>query len=278
MITFHQYRSFLASLSAKGIHAIRADQLAGLDSTDNLLVIKHDVEADLETALAVARIEQAEGHKATYYFQGDLLRLPQARTILQEIGALGHEVAYHYDVLDACEGDYAAARREFESYKELLEGQSGQPLRTVCPHGNPTKVRNGWRSNKDFFRNPEVRQAYPDIVDIVVDFDRLLPNGAYVSDAGFTLRRIGNIAGNDRSNQTAMQDGTTLDWSAIAALVEAGGGVVLSIHSHRLRSSELAVWILKQRMAFLRSGYRAASRIPGVRSLASRMYRLARRF
>ncbi|MGH1331520.1 MAG: hypothetical protein ACRBBK_11620 [Paracoccaceae bacterium] len=278
MITFRRYQSFLEGLSAQGIQAIRVNQIAEKSNADKLLVIKHDVEAKLPLALKLARIENECGHKATYYFQGELLLQDEATDILREIAELGHETAYHYDVLDACDGDYEKARVEFERYKLLIEQQSGQTLRTVCPHGNPTKVRKGWRSNKDFFRNADIRAAYPNISDIVVDFDRMVPDGTYLSDAGFKLRRIGNISGNDFSNETAIMDGAAVDWSLIGRLVASGSGVVLSVHSHRLRDSELSIWLLKNRMKFLRNGYRVAKQIPFVKFLASKMYSQARKF
>ena len=87
-----------------------------------------------------------------------LLLQHQVADMVKHIATLGHEVAYHYDVLDACNGDFNAAFKEFDRYKTILEVACGQQITTVCPHGNPTKVRDG-RSNKDFFRSDLVRPA-----------------------------------------------------------------------------------------------------------------------
>lgn len=278
MITFERYRTFLEDLSDKGIRSKRVDQMGDPSGDMPKFVIKHDVEANLPLSLKLAQIEADCGHFATYYFQGDLLLRDGAAEIVKEISDLGHEAAYHYDVLDSCDGDFAAATQEFEQYHAALVAITAEPLRTVCPHGNPTKVRDGWRSNKDFFRNQDVREAYPDIRDIVVDFDSLMPNGIYISDAGYALRRIGNISGNDLSNDTAINDGKAIDWTDVAGLVAAGDSVVLSVHPHRLRESEMSVLLMRARLKFLRSGYGAAKRIPFVKAIASKLYSHARKF
>ena len=114
MITFDRYRAFLTGLSAQGIHSVCVDQLLARKLFSRLLVIKHDIEANLPLALRIARIEAECGHFATYYFQGDLLLRAGAADIVREIVKLGHEAAYHYDVLDACDGDFATATVEFD--------------------------------------------------------------------------------------------------------------------------------------------------------------------
>lgn len=278
MITFEKYREFLTELSDQGVHSVRVDQLAERESVPSLLVIKHDVESDIPQAMVLARIEAQCGHFTTYYFQGDLLLQKEAADIVREISELGHEVAYHYDVLDACDGDYVKAAEEFDRYKSLIEEYSGQNLRTVCPHGNPTKVRKGWRSNKDFFRADEIRQRYPDIMDIVVDFAELMPKGTYLSDAGFKLRRISDISGNDVSNESAIADGIAVDWSDVGRLAAETNGVLLSVHSHRLRRKQISLVFMRMRMDILRAGYRLAKNIPFVKAIASKYYASTRRF
>lgn len=278
MITFDEYEEFLEGLAASGIATRRVDTLSAEAEADGLLILKHDVEANLPAALKAARIEAAHGHAATYYFQGDLVEVESAAAVLDEMVGLGHEVAYHYDVLDANDGDFDAATEEFERYRQRIEALSGQKLATVCPHGNPTKVRDGWRSNKDYFRSPEIRSRYPDLIDIVVDFPELLPTGVYVSDAGFKLRRIDGISNNDASNESAMDDGAEIGWGDIPALAKQNSGLVVSIHPHRLRNSRLQVVAQRARMDILRTGYRLAKGVPGVKQVANKFYAVSRRF
>ena len=96
------------------------------------IFIKHDVEARMERAVRMARIEAEKGHRATYYIQGDLVKRASATRHVQEISALGHEVAYHYDVLDSKEGNYSEALKEFGEICGLF-ASAGIQITTVCP-------------------------------------------------------------------------------------------------------------------------------------------------
>ncbi|MHA6332444.1 hypothetical protein ACXYL9_02070 [Qipengyuania sp. CAU 1752] len=267
----------LQALSKENIFSKRMDTLHGFQPDRGSLYLKHDVEARIDRAVRMARIEAEEGHCATYYVQGDLLESKGADAQLQEIAGLGHEVSFHYDVLDSNEGDYNAAQAEFAQYCARFTAL-GNKVTTVCPHGNPTKSRDGWNSNKDFFRSVKVRERYPDMIDIVVDFPSLFPQGRYLSDAGRVLRAIGSISSNDLSNETAMDDGEAIEWEDLAGLVERHCGVVMSIHPHRFYENELAH--KGELMAFnaLKSAYLKLKHIPIVQSAANRFYKLARKF
>jgi len=230
----------MKALSRLGLHSRTVESLQKTGPQKNDLFIKHDVEGRVKSALKIAKIEANAGHQATYYFQGDLLGLKKTQKCLKEIQKLGHEVSLHYDVLDANNGDYIAARKQFRGFLEDLHSH-GCKVRSVCPHGNPTKIRSGWKSNKDFFKNSEVRKEFPEIIDIVVDFPQIFSGGRYISDAGFSLREIGRIATNDESNESAMNDGKPIKWIDIADITNSAHGVVLSVHPHRFKESALSL-------------------------------------
>lgn len=277
MISFSEYRDVLIGLREAGIqsrciHSLHSDLPASGE-----LYIKHDVEGRMGRAVRMARIEAQEGHQATYYFQGDLIRKTSAHQQLREISDLGHEVAYHYDVLDANEGDYARAIAEFAEYCRLFELR-GNKVTTVCPHGNPTKLREGWNSNKDLFRSGQVRSNFPDLIDIVVDFDKFFPHGIYISDAGRSLRIICEIAENDKSNLTAMNDGKRASWSSLSQLVHANVGTVLSVHPHRFYENAFAEKLERVSFLVLKSAYLKLRKFSTIERLASRFYKVARRF
>lgn len=277
MITISQYRRVMTSLADKGILSRTIDSLQVNNAENGGFFIKHDVEDRIERAITLAQIEAQIGHRATYYFQGDLIAGEAGRKAAQEVAALGHEVSYHYDVLDAADGDYEVALEEFAHYLAIF-ADMGTPVRTVCPHGNPTKLRHGWRSNKDFFRSPIVRTQYPDILDIVVDFPLLCPEGVYISDAGFQLRVIGHIASNDQSNDTAIQDGRPITWSDLAAIVTDAECTVLSIHPHRLDHNVMRLIGRRAVFSVLKAAYTQVKAIPFMRQMASRFYHHTRRF
>lgn len=276
MITFSRYAEFLATMSAAGLQSRTIATLAQTPPQKCDIFLKHDVESRVDRALEMARIEARYRHSATYYFQGDLLDSPITIAAIAEMTSLGHEVTYHYDVLDSCDGDYSAAMLEFQEYVARF-AKLGCVIKTVCPHGNPTKIRKGWQSNKDFFRHPGVRNKYPNIMDIVVDFPVLFNQGIYVSDAGFNLKIVGAIATNDSSNQTAMQDGHTIDWSDITQLAQESEGMVMSVHPHRFQSTALGLGLQRYGFAALKWTYMAARGMPIVRQLANRFYTLTRK-
>ena len=274
MITFGEYRELLANLAAQG-HVSRSISSLGETYAQGLF-LKHDVECRIERAVEIAQIEKDCGHIATFYFQADFLDSEAGRVGMNRIAQLGHEVAYHYDVLDENDGDFARSKDQFNEYMAAFS-QNGHVVKTVCPHGNPTKIRNGWRSNKDFFRNKDIQKSFPQLLDVVVEFQTRFPKGVYISDAGYALRIIQDISGNDQSNQSAMDDGEKLDWSSIANQLEKNSSVVLSLHPHRFEPSRTAALTRKLIFRILKQGYGLLRRIPGVSIILNRFYTLARR-
>lgn len=277
MITFDEYQKIMTHLNERGIQSRRIDSVKNSAPETGDLFLKHDVENRLDRAVRIAAIEAETGHLATYYVQGDLIESEEGKKAVQTIAKYGHEIAYHYDVLDAMEGDYPNAIREFERYLTLFETVS-ETVNTVCPHGNPTKSRRGWSSNKDFFRSAEVRKRHPNILDIVVDFPTVFPEGVYLSDAGFSLRVIEQIATNDQSNTSAMNDGVQIGWDRIEALADSSTGIVVSIHPHRLQKNAITLRLQRVGFSVLKRTYMATSHLPFVRATASRFYKLTRKF
>ena len=92
---------------------IRADEILSQNSNSKWISIKHDVETNVYKALQLAKIEHKHNIKATYYVQADLL--DNNFKLLQEIQLLGHEVTYHYDVLDANNGSFINAMKDFKN-------------------------------------------------------------------------------------------------------------------------------------------------------------------
>jgi len=69
---------------------------------DSFLILRHDVDASLEAALKMARIENNLGIRSTYFvlFSHKLYNLLEKDdwNTLKEISKLGHEIGVHYDV------------------------------------------------------------------------------------------------------------------------------------------------------------------------------------
>ena len=255
---------------SENFYTIRADEVLDNIEEKKWLVVKHDVETDVKKALKLAEIEHQYGICATYYVQADLLE--ENVEILQNIAALGHEVSYHYDVLDACDGDYEEAIESFTAYKDCFESY-GFPIKTVCPHGNPIKIRAGWSSNKDFFRDTHVNALFPNVLDIVVHLPSSITRGyTYISDAGYTFQEIGNIHNNDTVNHGDIK----IEQELIQYLATKKH-IILSTHPHRWESSTIKFVVRVYGFKLIRSIAKKLASIPFFRKVMSKYYYLAKK-
>ena len=96
------------------------------------IVLRHDVDRSVKNALAMAKLEHEYGIRSTYYF-----RYPNTFNlrVMKQIFSLGHEIGYHYEVLDKAKGDSRRAIAIFQ--KELKIFRKVFPVKTICMHGNP---------------------------------------------------------------------------------------------------------------------------------------------
>jgi hypothetical protein len=137
--------------------------LGGEREHPRFLILRHDVDRRPENALQMAIAEASRGVCSTYYFRFN----PRVfkKEIVKRIVELGHEIGYHYEVMDKARGDPSLARRLFES--ELAEIRAQTEVSTVCMHGNPFSPFD----NRDFWRhfNPDefglAGEAYESIKD-----------------------------------------------------------------------------------------------------------------
>ena len=197
MFVYKAWSSFCAELQRRGVHSISAREIADGGNTVPYIVLKHDVETNVAKALELAKIEHCCGHRGSYYVQAYLLEDAKNVAMLKEIQALGHEVSYHYDVMDSCKGDISRAMYEFEKNLRRFE-ECGFDVRTLCQHGNPVVERVGYHSNRDFFRSLKVQEKYPMLSDIMVDFkEKAKTEYLYFSDAGRAFNLIHDPINND---------------------------------------------------------------------------------
>ena len=109
IFTHKKWATFCAKLAARGFVSIPACQVTA--DLGNYLVLKHDVETDVAKALQIAEIEHQYGHCGSYYVQAYLLSDPKNIQMLQKMQKMGHEISYHYDVMDSCKGDLNLASK-----------------------------------------------------------------------------------------------------------------------------------------------------------------------
>jgi hypothetical protein len=133
---------------------------------DSFLILRHDVDASLEAALKMAKIEHKLGARATYfvlfsYKFYNLLERDDLAT-LREISKLGHEIGLHYDVA-TYEGYGQDLEETLESEIRLLERLLGRKVFSVARHnvslmtgGDPFKNIKGYINAYD----PELCRNY----------------------------------------------------------------------------------------------------------------------
>lgn len=140
------------------------------------IILRHDVDRQPENALDMAISENKLGIKSTYYFRTTTEVFKPK--IIRKIREMGHEIGYHYEVLDKAGGDFERAIELFE--KELKQFQElGIDVKTICMHGNPlTGYRNTdlW-NHYDFKEFGIIGEPY-----LSIDYTQVV----YFSDTGRT--------------------------------------------------------------------------------------------
>lgn len=274
VFTYKNWDAFCCKLKRNGIVSITAREVYG--QKGKYLVLKHDVETNVKRAGKMAAIEASYGHRGTYYVQAYLMNDPDNVKLLEEMKRAGHEISYHYDVLDSNKGDIEKAIVEFEKNKGIFE-TNGFVISTVCQHGNPMIERNGYASNRDFFRNSRVRSLYPEISDIMVDFKQKADTDyIYFSDAGRKFKMIFDPINNDITNS----DEKNIIYDDLDAVMEAFSsdkGNIVSVHPHRWVSSATAHFIKNVFFKAVRFMAKLLFKIPVLKRMMSRYYFLAKK-
>lgn len=277
IFVYKKWEKFCAELANRKIYGVTARNVAEQEKYGAYIVLKHDVETNVSKAYRMATIEKKYGHKGSYYVQAYLMEDVKNVELLKEMSDMGHEISYHYDVLDACKGDMDAAIQQFTQNMKLFE-ESGFTIKTVCQHGNPVVERVGYTSNRDFFRCERVQKLFPDISDIMVDFQvKADTNYLYFSDAGRKFNLIYDPINNDVVNS----DDKNIPFQNMSVLLEyilkTEESCIISTHPHRWTSSA-AEYVCKD--VFFKVAKRTAKvllHIPFMKKLMSKYYYLAKK-
>lgn len=229
---YSKWTQFCKRLNGRGIQSIPAADVLEQKQTGPYLVLKHDVETAVDRAFTMAKIEQQWGHRGSYYVQAYLLHDEKNVHLLREMQEMGHEISYHYDVLDSSHGQMDRAMTEFEANLERFR-ENGFPCVTVCQHGNPVVERTGYHSNRDFFRSEKVQELYPDMADIMVDFKaKAGTDYLYFSDAGRKFHLIYDPINNDIVSSDHKNIGFA-DLDGVLESIPASQNGIVSVHPHR---------------------------------------------
>ena len=274
MLTYQNWDKFCSKILNSKIKTLTAAEAVNHSKLKSkYLIIKHDVETNVAKALKLALIEKKYNINATYYVQSYLLDNKKNIEILREIYKLGHEVTYHYDVLDSNDGDFNLADKEFGINLKKFK-KYGFKISTVCPHGNPIKIRNGWNSNKDFFRNKIINKKYSNIHDIVVNPERFsFKKILYISDAGFGWKKIIDVSRNDK----VKFNDVSIKLNDIFELIDENKTMIISTHPHRWVNSKILFLLNRNIFLLLRVIARTISKFRILKILIDKYYYLAKK-
>lgn len=144
-----------------------------LDHPKNLAILRHDVDVCPKKAFRMATLENELGIRSTYYFR--VIPKIFKPEVIKKIHKLGHEVGYHYEVLDKANGNFEKAIELFE--KELKSFREICDIKTICMHGNPLTSWN----NRDLWQKYNFKE-YGIIGEVYlsIDYDEVM----YFTDTG----------------------------------------------------------------------------------------------
>jgi len=170
--TIKKYSKLLKGLQSNNYSFICFKDSLTSDSKKTI-ILRHDVDLLPQNSLCFAKIQATMGIQGSYYFRA----VPESwdESIIKEIQDLGHEVGYHYENMDTCNGDLDKAWDDFryhlDKLRELVD------VKTICMHGSPrSKFDNKEIWNKYDYRSLGIiGEPYYD-----VDFDKVF----YLTDTG----------------------------------------------------------------------------------------------
>lgn len=274
IFVYSKWDDFCKKLAERGLVSIPTRDIKA--STTNYIVLKHDVETNVAKAYQLSVIEHEYGHRGSYYVQAYLMHDEKNILLLREMQDMGHEISYHYDVMDSCKGDLDKAIQEFADNMQFFE-KNGFVISTVCQHGNPVVERVGYTSNRDFFRSDLVRSLYPKIRDVMVNLKNDVPTDfVYFSDAGRVFKMIFDPLNNDIVNS----DDKNIAYKNLDELIEAldfSKGIIISTHPHRWCSSAIGYMIKTYMFKIVRATAKIVVRVPLAKRIMSRYYYLAKK-
>lgn len=138
-----------------------------------VVVLRHDADKLPLNSLSFAQIEAAKGMRASYFFR----IVPESYTpsVIRQIAALGHEIGYHYEDMDLCNGNVDDAYQSFQL--NLAKLRELVPVKTACMHGSPLSKydnREIWKSY-DYRHDGIIGEPYFDL-----DYSKVF----YLTDTG----------------------------------------------------------------------------------------------
>ncbi|MDP3766300.1 MAG: UDP-N-acetylglucosamine 2-epimerase (non-hydrolyzing) [Nanoarchaeota archaeon] len=147
--TYFDYENIVHKLKSKGYKFAAFHEAEGmLEKKKPFVLMRHDVDMDLEAALQLARLEAKLGAISTYFF---LIRTEhynvfskEGSEIISGILKLGHHLGLHLDCAQYPKNlSIKEISKACSKEAEMLEGWFGKPVRIVSYHRPDDKVLSG---------------------------------------------------------------------------------------------------------------------------------------
>ncbi|MCQ6962393.1 hypothetical protein PV02_04210 [Methanolobus chelungpuianus] len=139
-----KYKELLETIKSSGYETTTVHDFL-VAPKKKCIILRHDVDREVGRNLSTARLEAEYDIKSTYYFRH--VKGVFIPAVIEEISSIGHEIGYHYEVLDKAKGDEEKAIQIFR--EELEDLRKYADVKTICMHGNPFA---SW-SNRDLWNN-----------------------------------------------------------------------------------------------------------------------------
>ena len=147
----------------------------------------------------------------------------------------------------------------------------------MCQHGNPIVERNGYNSNRDFFRDLGIRNYFEDITEIMVSFrDKTKTDYKYISDAGYGWKVIYDPENNDIIDSSS-KDIALYDLEGVLKYIQSNENIILSTHPHRWNGSLFMAKAKNVLFVIIKRIAKMLFRIPLFKKVMSRYYYLAKK-
>ncbi|MDD3245956.1 MAG: hypothetical protein PHF18_03700 [Methanosarcina sp.] len=176
--TLTKYESLLQAIKKTNYSTCSVDDFLK-NKPGKCIILRHDVDRAINRNLAMAELEHSYGIKSTYYFRH--IEETFKPDIILQMAEMGHEIGFHYEVMDKANGDPKKAieifKKELEDLRKVTENVT--EINTVCMHGNPLKP---W-SNRDLWKEYDFRDF--GIVGepyLSIDYNKVF----YLTDTGRT--------------------------------------------------------------------------------------------
>jgi hypothetical protein len=168
------------------------------DLREGIIALRHDVDHDLENALAVARIEAEHGFRASFYllhtdwyYRCRLGEGPPCQSLLEaaaELVSLGHEVALHNNVITQALLTERRPRDVLEAELGYLRA-AGFSITGSVAHGDPLCHQLGYINYEIFAECAKPARGAPDRVIVLEDWDAGLRRQVRLEP--FSMRDVG---------------------------------------------------------------------------------------